>query len=263
MKSATPAVWQPGWKSLLALGLLAWLVFLLVSFPAARAWAWWGANVPGVQVASVQGTIWRGQLRGVSYDNFSARSVSWELAPLSLLRLRASLDLDVRLEDGFVTSQILAAPSGTVKLSDLQGQVALPVLAPMLELPPNMVEGQVNFGFERVLIDDLPRQAQGRATLNQAGFRIGRRLTELGNYVADIHTNEQQVLVADIRDQGQGPLAVEGAAQFNPANGSYNSNLLIQVRDSDTDLARMLESGLNKDRDGNFVLNYNGRLQLP
>jgi|GEM_PF-629044 len=263
MKSATPTVWQPGWKTLLAIGLAAWLIYLLISFPAARAWAWWGSDVPGLQVASVEGTVWHGSLRGVRYENFSARSISWQLSPAALLRLRAVLALDVRLEDGFVTSRVQAAPSGAVELTDLQGQVALPVLAPMLELPPNMVEGQINFGFDQVLINGLPRQAQGRATLGQAGFRVGRRLTELGNFAADIHTSEEQVLMADIRDHGEGPLAVEGAAQFNPADGRYSSNLRIQVRESGTELERMLEGGLRKDRDGNYLLNYNGRLQFP
>jgi len=263
MKSATPTVWQPGWKTLLAIGLAAWLIYLLISFPAARAWAWWGSDVPGLQVAGVEGTVWHGSLRGVRYENFHARSISWQLAPLALLRLRATLDLDLRLDDGFVTSRVQATPSGAIELSDLLGQLSLPTLAPVLELPPNMLEGQINFGFDHVLINGLPHSVQGRATLGQAGFRIGRRLTELGNFAADIHTTEAQVLIANIRDQGEGPLQVEGSAQFNPADGTYGSNLRIQVRDAGSELERMLEGGLRKDNEGNYLLNYNGRLQLP
>lgn len=263
MKTTTPTAWQPGWKTLLTVGLLTWLVVVLASFPAARAWAWWGNSIPGLQVARVQGSIWQGSLQGVSYNNFGARSISWDLSPLAFLRLRASLDLDIRLEDGFVTAHALAAPSGTIELNELQGQLSLPVLAPVLELPPDMVEGQINFGFEKVVIDGMPRMARGRATLGQAGFRIGRRLTELGQFAADIRTSEAQELVAELSDQGQGPLAVQGQARFNPADGTYRSNLRLRPRDADSELGRMLEGGLRQDQDGNYLLDFNGRLQLP
>lgn len=263
MKTTTPTTWRPGWKTLLAVGLLTWLIVVLASFPAARAWAWWGTELPGLQVARVQGTLWQGSLQGVSYNNFSARSISWQLSPLALLRLRASVDLDIRLEDGFVTAHALAAPSGIVELSELQGQLSLPMLAPVLELPPDMVEGQLNFGFEEVLIDGMPRTARGRATLGQAGFRIGRRFTEVGNFAADIHTSEAQELVAEISDQGQGPLAVTGQASFNPDNRTYRSSLQLRPREADSELGRMLDGGLQQDQDGNYLLDFNGRLQLP
>ncbi len=254
-------MWQVNWKLATAVGVAAYLLFMLMTFPAARVYAWWLSGIPELEVAAVEGSIWSGGALGVRVGDTTVRSLRWHARPLQLLRLRPTWDLDARLEEGFVRTRLAVTPGGAIDLRDVQGQFPLPLLAPVLELPPNMLRGEVNVGFDRLLINGLPRYAEGRATLGDAAFRIGRNVTALGHFIAEVDTGEDGVLMANIRDRGEGPLRVEGTASLDPQTDDYRVDLNLRARDTESSLADMLSGVGQGQADGTRLLQLGGSLR--
>jgi general secretion pathway protein N len=74
------------WLRLLAAGLAAYVLFLVLTLPAARALPYLEQSLPDVQVQGVSGTLWSGQAASLRIAGLPFEAVTWRWQPLGLFK---------------------------------------------------------------------------------------------------------------------------------------------------------------------------------
>ncbi len=123
------------WRTL-ALGLVAWLVFLIATVPADRALAF-APPMPGVAIGQVRGTLWHGQAASLVAKGIQLDKLRWRFRPLSLLTGRFEFDIKAGL--GGKPAHTLAGRrfSGASYLRDVQ--LSIPAADVLYRLGINQV----------------------------------------------------------------------------------------------------------------------------
>ncbi len=207
------------WRYVL-IGLLAYIAFLLVQFPADRAYAWWKAG-PGAQqpvvLTGLSGTVWQGRAQRALIDGQRLDGLAWHLKPWTVLLGKLALDYEVRLNDGFMRGAVAADPQGAVTFETLEAklplaQLSLPAIA---TLRPG---GVVNLNLREVDWNgEALLSAQGRVVWSNAGISLLQPL-QFGDLALTLETRDDGV-VGELSDAG-GPLQAEGLLTLKP-DGSY------------------------------------------
>lgn len=115
------------WRKALLLGLAAFLLALLVAFPA----RWASAFVPDeVQCEAWYGSLWRGQCNGlVLHDGdrpvMRLDTLRWRLKPQSLLRLTLAARFHSTWPEGEATGEVAVTSAGRFEVRGMSGRTAL------------------------------------------------------------------------------------------------------------------------------------------
>jgi hypothetical protein len=109
------------------LGLAAFLIALLVVFPA--AWVK-GLLPPQVSCGGIAGSIWRGQCSALAITvpgqpALRLDSLDWQLHPLTLLRARAQADIAATGTDLAARGEITVSSAGYLEIAALSGSIGL------------------------------------------------------------------------------------------------------------------------------------------
>lgn len=216
---------------LIALGIGAYIAFLISAFPAVTALRWFAP--PQLRTSNVSGTIWAGTARFASVDRFAVRDLSWNVDALPLLLARLGGDVQARLSNGFVNTRFSASGS-RIRLQDLQLSTTIGALS--TALPVSGARGALSAQF-----DDLELEATAPAdsstsdaasavrywpTLADGSIRVSDLLVEpyaglgsglipLGSFELDLSGTSPEALAAQIRDLG-GPLEFTGMLRVTP-----------------------------------------------
>jgi hypothetical protein len=206
--------------SWLALGLGAYVAFVISSIPAATVYRFFGPAE--LRLAGLEGTLWSGGAALGSVEGLSLHDIRWNLATLPLAAGRASGKVEARLPDGFVATDVSATPS-RVMLRGLDASTSLPALGAVL--PVQGAEGLVSLALDELRLDDgRPTKALGRVRIAQLAVPplmpgAGTALIPLGNYEIVFKDAGGEGIAADIHDTG-GPLEVMAQLRLDRA-GNY------------------------------------------
>lgn len=195
---------RPLWITLLAAAAFA--VIVLTRLPA----SWVFPHSPLFACASVEGSVWSGACAGLTVQHLELGDLSWDVAPLSLLR--ATLAAHVELAHGPVSahSEVSLGLRGGVTLRDLVADLPLdPARVPRV---PHQLRGTVhtNLALVRLEHGDLT-QLQGRIEAHDLLQRTGH-VTPIGSYALTFPGGEGDP-VGTLQDLG-GPLAVQGTLRL-------------------------------------------------
>jgi len=91
-------------RRLLAAGLAAFIVFLIIQAPARIGLAMLADT--GLRGAGISGTVWNGRVQAATLGQLPITDLRWQLSPLRLLVGRAAVDVDGQLADGFINGRI-------------------------------------------------------------------------------------------------------------------------------------------------------------
>jgi hypothetical protein len=220
-----PNRWWP-----LALGVGAYLAFLIVSFPAATAFRW---LVPAeVKASGIEGTLWSGRAAAASVGEFPLQELRWRASPWPLFAGRLAADVEARLPDGLVRAHVSASAS-RVRLSDARLAVSLPTLQSLF--PLGGTRGQATANLSTVeLTDGWPTAVLGELRLAKLEvppmIRGGAaQLIPLGDYLVRFEPpGGEQRVAASFNDTG-GPLEVSGTLGLTP-NRAYTIDAFVTPR---------------------------------
>lgn len=115
------------WKKLVLLGLAAFLLALVVVFPA----RWVGAMLPpAVHCDAWSGSIWRGHCQGLALSDgeevvMKLTTLRWDLEPTALLRLRLAARFASTWPQGQATGHVAVRPGGAIQVRGMSGSSAL------------------------------------------------------------------------------------------------------------------------------------------
>ncbi len=228
-----------GW---LGLGLLFYLMFLLARWPASHAWQQFddrGMLPPRVQVDTVAGTIWHGELQQLSVAGMTINRLRWQVRFGALLRGRLGVDLDARTEGGFLRGHVHLSPLqlGADKINGrLPAKRLEPIVARYSPIPTQL-DGQLALAVEKLAMDHdgAVKQLNGRIAWQEGRIEADNTLFELGGLISDLRANDG-VIHGKLSDDG-GPLALDGQWQLRP-DGRYRLDARPVARDQASDALR-------------------------
>lgn len=190
------------WK-LVLLGFVLYLVFLVILTPA----SWWLRLAPlpsGLQLGPVSGTLWRGEVQQLSYQQLRFPAVTWQLNPWSLLGLSASLQVQsgsLQKPEQPYLQATLKASFGSINLHDTMLKLPVAGVLPYLQLPlPVQATGDLLIDIQQLqLAKQQCLSLQGQASWLDASLQppTGTWLN-LKHIHASLRCEERQpVLITD------------------------------------------------------------------
>lgn len=183
-------------KRLVAAGIAALIVGLVLTFPARVAYQWFA---PGqIALSGISGSVWSGSAAQGSAAGIFLSDVTWRFRPFSLLRLQPGYAVTARLPSGFFETGISIGAGNSVRLDDLKAVVSLASLPASL-LPVSGVEGDLNLQFSTlVLTEGTPTEIEGTVGISGLVLRA-LAPTALGDYRAQFQT-EDGVIAGSVED---------------------------------------------------------------
>ena len=239
------------------LGLLAYVGFLLSTFPAERAFAMLNQQLPNLRAAGLSGTAWSGQASILQIQGQNLEKLQWQLKPWSVLF--GQLELDVQLDGADVAGQasIGLQPDGAIQLTDVDLRLAAAEMSTQFQVPVDL-GGQFIVQLQSArLMGQKILSAEGLIRWQRAAL-VSPFAQPLGEFVAQLST-EAEFIKAQVKDEG-GPLQLDGVASLK-SDGSYNFNGSVSVRDSQQQLLVQGVKAMGRPgSDGRVPLRYSGRL---
>ncbi|AXQ29447.1 type II secretion system protein N [Solimonas sp. K1W22B-7] len=216
-------------RSLLLVGLAFLAIALFVQAPAASVYAWLKPKdrpLP-VELFGLEGRVIEGRSSGVVRNgNTLVSNLNWELHPLQLLIGRAALSLHSEHEPVLLDGGVSVSPLGTLRVKSLRASGGLRALAAAAGYPFVPVEGQVGLDLAQLRMAKGQIQlAEGSAQLQGLAWALGAQPTPLGDFRADVTTEDGSIVVqlASV----SGPLELSGEARLAP---DQNYELNVRMR---------------------------------
>lgn len=227
---------------LLGLGLLFYLIFLLARWPADHAWQQierLGILPSEVQVRSVAGTLWHGELHQLEVAGMVINRVRWQVRFGTLFRGRLGLDLDVATEGGFLRGRLHISP-WRLGAEDISAQLPAKRLEPVIaNYTPMAVQigGQLALAVKTLSADHdgAIREFDGRLAWHDGNLGVDNTVFKLGGLMSDLQSNDG-VVQGELSDDG-GPLALDGQWQLHP-DGQYRLDARPVARGQASDALR-------------------------
>ena len=239
------------------LGLLAYVGFLLSTFPAERAFAMLSQQLPNLRAAGLSGTAWSGQASVLQIQGQNLEKLQWQLKPWSVLF--GQLELDVQLDGADVAghASIGLQADGAVQLTDVDLRLSAAEMSTQFQAPVDL-GGQFIVQLQSAkLMGQKILSAEGQVRWQRAAL-VSPFDQPLGEFVAQLST-EADDIKAQVKDEG-GPLQLDGVASLK-SDGSYNFNGSVSVRDSQQQLLVQGVKAMGRPgSDGRVPLRYSGRI---
>lgn len=223
---------------LVALGVLAYVAFALITLPAEVVAA--RLQPLGVNVGGVTGTAWNGSAQVVQVGPTNLGELTWKLHALPLLTLRAVADVKLKRSDGFAQGTI-GATRQTIEVKDTTVSLPLAMLPP--QVAPGGWTGTLNAKLASVtLANGWPTQIDGTIEAMEL-TGPARRPANIGSYRVKFpaQSSSADLLTGTVNDIS-GPVQIAGTIQLKAADRSYLIEGLVATKpDAPPDFARTLE----------------------
>ena len=135
---------------LLPMGIAAYVLFLIVTAPAAKIIPYFQSQLQGVHLAGISGTLWSGRALQVSVPPVQVTQVGWQFKPFALFLGSVAFQLD-----GQLSGRALSARAGRGLLSgpylaDVTGSVPAVDIMYWAGLSAVGLDGELDFSLDDV-----------------------------------------------------------------------------------------------------------------
>ena len=249
---------------LVVFGLLVYLVALVLTFPAERAYAHWKASGHAsrtVALSGISGSVWSGKAGMALIQGQSLENVEWTLRPWSLLFGQVGLKWRFQLpeaqgEGGYGQGTTALGLDGSVNVEQLEARLPASWLAAVANAAVVRPSGLVSANLTEIRWDGKSlTSAEGRVTWQGAGVNIFKPV-ELGDLALSLETADGAV--KGVVSDGGGPLSLDGLLTLTP-DGKYTFNGSLAARNA-PELENALRSMGRPGADGRIKLNRAGTL---
>ena len=236
----------------------AYLVFLIITAPAALAFDTLRARLAPLNLSDVSGTLWSGQAGTLSFAALHLTNLDWSVNPFGLLLGR--IESRVTLNDGALHGKATLGRTlgGTMYLTDLDADAELQALqsSGLLKIMVP-VNGQAQFALRKLRYTDGKLTAiEGTIDIKQAATLVPQ--LALGDFQLQLET-QQAGIKATLSDRG-GALRANGVAMISP-DGSYQFTGTFSPRDpNQTNLQQYLRMLGPMGTDGKVSVNTSGKI---
>lgn len=241
-----------------AAGLILYLIFLAVLFPAGLAWSLAQKDLPGLKLSGIEGSLWKGSASHAYYRNEPLGRLEWRLSPWALISARPGADIHLQRDGESFEATIRQAEDNGLLASNLRLSLHGETLRNWTA--PYLLHGEIKAELSSLNYRPGKQiQAEGRITIDNAEVE-GPQSLALGRIDARIEpAAEGSELTFENKDS---PLDMKGNIRVNP-NGNYRVTAGVLNRDKRRkDIIEALKVMGKQDATGRTQLSYYGRLRL-
>lgn len=245
----------------IALGVCTYLVFLMVLFPADRAYAWAKSALGSNALYDVRGTVWRGKAAAATINGKVLRGLRWQVRPWTVVLGRVDVGMAFDNGETWAKGTLGLTATKTLRFDDLELQVPASEIKPMLPPLPMDLGGVVSVALTEGRFDPEANRLTaiaGTATWHEASVAMGSPAS-LGTFQLAM-TSAPDGINGKLKDDGKGPLEADGTVLLKPDN-TYQFTGTVAVRDqSRSDLIQALRFLGKQETDGRVKISYSGKL---
>jgi len=237
---------------------IAYVIFLVVTFPAARAYGFFAEQLPpSVKFYGFKGSVWSGTADLVTLASQQYRNASWHFQPKSLFFGQALFQVDLDNGQSQLKGGVGVSISGNIVLKDVFIQQELVDIQALMQVSA-MVGGKISGRVENLVASrNKVTDAVANFILQDTALLLPRR-TEWGNYKVGIDKPASETVIK-IDDQG-GPLLANGLITIDEQN-QYDVSLAVGAASgASNDLIHGIELFGRAGSDGKTRLKYSGSL---
>ncbi len=245
---------------LVVFGLLFYVAFLVLNFPAERAYAYWkGSELARQDVAlgGISGTVWSGRANVAAINGARLEALEWSLRPWAMLGGQVALNWRFSVGEGFAQGVTELGVDGSVTLPSLEARLPAALLAGLVQVSALRPAGLLSLNVQDLQWDGVSLvSATGRVVWNGAEVSLLKPLP-LGDLSLELETTAGEVrgLVGD----AGGPLSLDGLLTLD-AEGNYQFSGSLAARGNAPELKQALRSLGRPGSDGKVAVNYSGSL---
>lgn len=243
----------------LVLALMAVLTALAWWFPARWAWLLMRDDYPAVHAGTVSGSIWKGEMKDLTVNGQRMGRLRWTLSRLSVFG-RPRMQLDLGGAGVMANGHVARADDGAILISKLVFNVPMARLKVLW--PTGMqLDGRLEGKIDRLrLADGWPVLVEARVDWRSARAVQQGREVDLGDFRSQWQSPGGSVIRADLADEGQGPLALDGQLMVTALGWRLDATL--QQRRAEPGLRRLLERLGQRGADGSVRVRRHGGLAM-
>jgi len=241
--------------------LLALTMVVAITFPAAVAWRWWGAQAPEIALQGINGTVWSGEAGRFSVRGQHLGRLRWTISPWRLWNGEVTARLAVDGPGLKLSGTIRKLEDGGTRIAELDGEAQGSWLGPALAIPVLEPTGRlvISDGSLHLDRDGLPRDVDVRVVWHEAGVR-GQVVARFGTITIAARGNDGRIGMT-IEDAGDGELEVKGKVDLDQRN--YRSEIVLAPRTSEGPVVEALKwIGAARPEGGRLLL-IEGHILLP
>jgi general secretion pathway protein N len=246
-------------KHYIVIAIVSYLLFLLMTIPAKPVTELINKNTP-VQIQGVYGSIWNGQARSVNINNIRLQDTHWSLIAWKLLIGQLAADIEGDFRNSHFVAEAGSSITGTIFVNDLNTRISAKDVNELAAIPLAQLSGTFDLDIESASWQrgGLP-EASGQIKWNQAAVTIAESVS-LGNVTMNLGESEEQLLLADIKNQG-GDIKLDGTAKLLP-DAKYAVDIKLTPSASANDnIKQSLGMFAKPQGNGDFLLKNTGSLE--
>ena len=241
-------------------GIIAYLVFLIATIPAAPVIGLVKKNLPAT-IGHVYGTLWQGYAstlqapNGIRLDN-----IHWTFLPSRLLLGKAAVNIDAELLNNAISTEVAAGITGKLTAKDLQLNLAAEEVASLINLPIGELTGDFNIMINHASWSKgtVPI-VDGRIDWKDATLTIAE-MVDLGRVSVLISEEDTSPLSATLNNS-DGDLRLNGNITTT-ATGDYDLQLSMKpLASASTNVANSLAMFARRQPDASYKFTNKGNLQ--
>jgi hypothetical protein len=247
----------------IVLGFLIYIIFLVLNFPAERAYAYWKSSDGSSRdfaLTGISGSIWSGKSSVSAIKRTRFENVEWTYRPWVLLLGEVGLSWSFNTPSsqggGYGQGQTSLGLDGSVDFSSLEVQLPASLVASMTGMKALQPSGTLSLNLQDVEWNgESLVSAEGRVVWRGAGVNLLKPVA-LGDLTLTLETNDVEIKGV-LADSG-GPLSVEGLVTL-AEDGQYQFNGAFAAR-GDKELENALRSLGKPGADGKVKVVRSGSL---
>lgn len=251
-------------KRLLGYGLLvscAYLVFLMLQFPAAQLYAWLQSRAAApVQLYQLDGTLWNGRAAAATVGKTHVDAPAWSFRPRALLLGRLEYGLSGRIARAPVSAVVGRGLGAPFYADDVQLALPLNEALRFVDLHDIGLTGQFRVEIGHLEIS-AGKIAALEATLSIADAAFAPPVNVALGGAAMRLESSGEIIKGILKDNG-GPLQADGVLIYQPS-GEYQLTIGLSARDpNDVQLRQALRFLGTPNAAGKVSLSRRGRIDL-
>jgi general secretion pathway protein N len=245
------------WQGI-TLGVIAYLVLLVATAPAARVLPLLRPVLPGVQLSGIDGTVWSGSAVQAVAGNVQLQQLQWKFRPFALLAGTTEIKVRGKLQGRNLRARVGQRWFGHRYLSDVQGAVPAQHVLDWARAKQVNVQGHLEFELEDVRWSEarLPAVA-GVVTWSPASVVAPVELA-FGTARLETGMGEGGGSRGKLTSSG-GNLLVEADVEADPG-GDYRLNAQIRQQGDVPQAVANFLSTFTEDRNGSYHFEWSGSL---
>ena len=239
--------------------VIAYFVLLIATIPAGPVIDLVNEHTP-VTIQGVSGTVWSGKALLITTNNdIKINKTRWSFDLWKLFLGKVAVDVNAQFLDNDITAELGTSFLGRFFINDLYAKVTAEQAGQLANLPLVQLSGIISIDIEsaRWKQGELPL-ATGEIRWTDAAVTVADTAS-LGNVTIQLSESEQQLLNADIKNQG-GDIKINGTAGLVPEADYAVDITLLPTASANNNIKQSLGMFAQRQSNGEYTLKKSGSL---